>query len=194
MRGAACGCTAHPMHAPQPPSGCLSTCVGFWRAVRTASPARRGLPTARAAAAQALRKTGTGGSLDENNLERLFWRENHAVRWAPGSARCPRPACRTPGGPCSFTACIQMNPSREGAHGTGCISVYRTTGLVPHHIRPDASSASVLAAANARPRGAPCDRHVKDARGPLACRPARTRCSQCQGERPGRRVRAGRRC
>lgn len=29
---------------------------------------------------QALRKTGTGCSLDENNLERLFWRENHAVR------------------------------------------------------------------------------------------------------------------
>jgi hypothetical protein len=51
-----------------------------------ASPARRDLLTARAAAAQALRKTGTGGSLDENNLERLFWRENHAVRWAPGSA------------------------------------------------------------------------------------------------------------
>ena len=28
---------------------------------------------------QALRKTGSGSSLDENNLERLFWRENHAV-------------------------------------------------------------------------------------------------------------------
>ena len=30
--------------------------------------------------AQALRKTGSGCSLDENNLERLFWRENHAAR------------------------------------------------------------------------------------------------------------------
>ena len=29
--------------------------------------------------AQALRKTGSGFSLDENNLERLFWRENHAA-------------------------------------------------------------------------------------------------------------------
>ena len=29
---------------------------------------------------QALRKTGSGCSLDENNLERLFWRENHAAR------------------------------------------------------------------------------------------------------------------
>ncbi|KAK9840929.1 hypothetical protein WJX81_000905 [Elliptochloris bilobata] len=27
----------------------------------------------------ALRKTGSGSSLDEDNLERLFWRENHAV-------------------------------------------------------------------------------------------------------------------
>ena len=30
-------------------------------------------------AAQALRKTGAGGSLDEDNLGRLFWRENRAV-------------------------------------------------------------------------------------------------------------------
>ena len=31
-------------------------------------------------AVQALRKTGAGGSLDEDNLGRLFWRENRAVR------------------------------------------------------------------------------------------------------------------
>ena len=56
---------------------------------------------------QALRKTGSGCSLDENNLERLFWRENHAVRtrlavYRKGSAsvapsqtwRAPQPAVR----------------------------------------------------------------------------------------------------